>query len=110
MDEQNNYDKQTEMEPFSRALEAFMGVLDVGGTRVQHQGEIARAFKKIAGETVYSHTKNVLYTNGRVTVVVDSGAWAQELAFLVEEYRVQLNVELGGDVVTSVTFCTHPMR
>jgi len=110
MGDQNDFDKKTQMEPFGRALESLMGTLDIDGAHVECQGMIAKSFRKIAGETVSSHTKNILYSDGRVTVVVDSGTWAQELTFLAEEYRTRLNMELGGEVVTAVTFCTRPMR
>jgi predicted nucleic acid-binding Zn ribbon protein len=106
----DNYDKETSMEPLNRALESLLSGLDTSGTRVKTQLAVAQTFNKIAGASVTSHTKAVLYKDGTLTVVMDSGIWAQELGFLVDEYRAQLNADLGGDVVTSIRFCTRSMR
>jgi len=105
-----DYDKHLDMEPFERALDSLLGTLDADGSKVRQQGSIARTFREVAGPTVDTHVRNVLFDEGRVTVVMDSGIWAQELAFLVDQYREGINHRLGGDVVTSIRFCTRPMR
>jgi predicted nucleic acid-binding Zn ribbon protein len=110
MSDVNDMDKKAKMEPFGHALESLLSRLDQEGTRVNLQLAIARSFSSVAGEAIAEHTKKVLFHEGVLTAVMESGIWAQELTFFAEEYKVRINKELGGEVVTSVRFRTHSMR
>jgi len=108
--ERDDHDKRSAMEPLELALSSLIGELDKDGDRLKNQGAVARGFDQIAGESVRAHTRAVWYDKGVVTVVMDSGIWAGELAFLADQYREKLNETLGGDIVTDVRFCTRAMR
>jgi predicted nucleic acid-binding Zn ribbon protein len=108
--DRGDLDKRSAMEPLDLALSSLLGEIDTRGEHLRIQGRIAQGFAAIAGQTVREHVKAVWFDKGVVTVVTDSGIWAQELAFLAEEYREKLNVSLGGDIVTAVTFRTRSVR
>ena len=108
--ERDDHDKRSSMEPLDLALSSLIGQLDTGGHHLKNQGAIAVGFAKIAGQTVQDHTRAVWFDKGVVTVVMDSGIWAAELAFLADQYREKLNEILGGDIVTDVRFRTRPVR
>ena len=105
-----DHDKRTSMKGFGLELSTLISELDEGGDHIHYQSQVSKGFYDIAGPTVSAHTRAVHFADGKVIVVVDSGIWAQELAFLAEEYREKLNEFLGGDIVTAVTFRTRPMR
>lgn len=97
------------MSSFTLALDQLFSHLDPDGIHMKQQSMVTQLFKEIAGQSVSEHTHALLFFEGVVTVLVDSGIWAQELTFLAEEYRMRLNRELGADVVTSVRFRTRAM-
>jgi len=108
--DRDDHEKRSAMEPLDLALSALIGEIDADGSHLKNRGAVAAGFAAIAGESVREHTRAVWFDKGVVTVVMDSGIWAAELAFLADAYREKLNAFLGGDIVTDVRFRTRPVR
>lgn len=56
------------------------------------------------GATIAKHARPVRIRRGVLCVAVDSAVWMQELQFLKESIRSQLNVRVGSDVVSDIFF------
>jgi predicted nucleic acid-binding Zn ribbon protein len=56
------------------------------------------------GATIAKHARPVRIRRGVLCVAVDSPVWMQELQFLKESIRAQLNVRVGSEVVTDIFF------
>jgi predicted nucleic acid-binding Zn ribbon protein len=56
------------------------------------------------GPTIARHAHPVRIRRGVLCVAVDSPVWMQELQFLKESIRDQLNVRVGSDVVSDIFF------
>ena len=54
--------------------------------------------------SVAKHAQPVRIRRGVLCVAVDSPVWMQELQFLKESIRAQLNVRVGSDVVSDIFF------
>ena len=105
-----NIDKKTYMPPLGFSLDRLVERLDPAGTHLAQQSSVAQAFREIAGSTIEEHVTSVVLKESTVMVTVDSAIWAQELSFLADEYRREINGKLGADVVTSVQFFARPVR
>lgn len=56
------------------------------------------------GATIAKHARPLRIRRGVLCVAVDSSVWMQELQFLKESIRAQLNVRVGSDVVSDIFF------
>jgi predicted nucleic acid-binding Zn ribbon protein len=56
------------------------------------------------GATVARHARPVRIRRGLLCVAVDSPVWMQELQFLKESIRTQLNTRVGAEVVSDLFF------
>ena len=56
------------------------------------------------GATVARHARPVRIRRGLLCVAVDSPVWMQELQFLKESIRTQLNTRVGSEVVSDLFF------
>jgi predicted nucleic acid-binding Zn ribbon protein len=59
---------------------------------------------EIVGSTIAQHARPVRIRRGMLCVAVDSAVWMQELQFLKESIREQLNGKVGADVVSDLFF------
>ena len=88
----------------SSALDNVVGRLDRKGGGGYQSVKVAKAWERIAGPLVLSHTTGAHLKGDRLVVYVDGAAWATELAAMAEQYRVSLNADLGQDRVSAVSF------
>ncbi|KKK76350.1 hypothetical protein LCGC14_2864560 [marine sediment metagenome] len=56
------------------------------------------------GESIASHTKPVKVYDGRMTVLVESSSWTQELTFLKSGIMERLNSTIGKKVIKDIYF------
>ena len=56
------------------------------------------------GATIARHAQPVRIRRGILCVAVDSSVWMQELQFLKDSIRTQLNTRVGEDVVSDMFF------
>lgn len=56
------------------------------------------------GATIARHARPVRIRRGLLCVAVDSPVWMQELQFLKESIRTQLNTRAGADIVSDLFF------
>lgn len=56
------------------------------------------------GPTIARHARPVRIRNGLLCVAVDNPVWMQELQFLKESIRSQLNTRAGTDIVSDLFF------
>ena len=56
------------------------------------------------GENIASHTKPVKVYDGRMTVLVESSSWTQELTFLKSGIMERLNSTIGKKVIKDIYF------
>lgn len=68
------------------------------------QLRVVRAWAKVAGDLVDSHTTDIHVREGELVVLVDSPAWATELSALSAQYQEAINKEIGERVVKSMRF------
>lgn len=56
------------------------------------------------GENIALHTKPLKVYNGKMTVMVESPSWTQELSFLKNRIMESLNKSIGREVVKDIYF------
>ena len=61
-------------------------------------------WEEAVGATIARHARPVRIRRGLLCVAVDSPVWMQELQFLKESIRAQLNTRAGGDVISDLFF------
>ncbi len=61
-------------------------------------------WEEAVGPTIALHARPVRIRRGLLCVAVDSSVWMQELQFLKETIRTQLNTRVGAAVVSDVFF------
>jgi predicted nucleic acid-binding Zn ribbon protein len=61
-------------------------------------------WQEAVGATIAQHARPVRIRRGMLCVAVDSAVWMQELQFLKESIREQLNARAGTDVVSDLFF------
>lgn len=86
------------------ALDGVVGRLDRMSGGAYRSARVARAWERVAGPLVLSHTTGAHMKGDRLCVYVDGAAWANELAAMAEQYRESLNGEMGQDLVSTVSF------
>jgi len=70
-------------------------------------------WEEAVGATIARHARPVRIRRGLLCVAVDSPVWMQELQFLKESIRAQLNTRVGADVISDLFFvldCTRAER
>src|SRR6476659_8496291 len=66
------------------------------------QARVFQAFVSVCGEAVRKHIKPMVLRGTELQVAVDSAAWRQQLAFLVDDLRKKTNDKLGKNIIGSV--------
>ena len=61
-------------------------------------------WNEAVGENIAIHTKPVKVYNGRMTVLVESPSWTQELTFLKSGIMERLNSTIGKEVIKDIYF------
>jgi len=61
-------------------------------------------WEEAVGSTIARHARPVRIRRGLLCVAVDSPVWMQELQFLKESIRVQLNTRVGQEVISDLFF------
>jgi predicted nucleic acid-binding Zn ribbon protein len=61
-------------------------------------------WEEAVGATIAQHAHPVRIRRGLLCVAVDSSVWMQELQFLKESIRVQLNTRVGQDIISDLFF------
>lgn len=56
------------------------------------------------GESIASHTRPIKVYDGRMTVLVESPSWTQELTFLKNRIMERLNKRMGKEVIKDIYF------
>ena len=56
------------------------------------------------GESIALHTKPIKVYDGRMTVLVESPSWTQELTFLKNRIMERLNKSIGREIVKDIYF------
>ncbi len=56
------------------------------------------------GESIALHTKPIKVYDGRMTVLVESSSWTQELTFLKSGIMERLNSTIGKEVIKDIYF------
>ncbi len=88
----------------ARTIEKFsltLGrILKARGMRGRlHEYRIFSEWERTVGETIARHARPLTLRGRRLTLVVDSPAWMQQLSLLKPEIREKLNSVLGGESV-----------
>jgi len=61
-------------------------------------------WNEAVGENIASHTKPIKVYDGRMTVLVESPSWTQELTFLKSGIMERLNSTIGKKVIKDIYF------
>ena len=61
-------------------------------------------WNEAVGENIASHTKPLKVYDGRMTVLVESSSWTQELTFLKSGIMERLNSTIGKKVIKDIYF------
>jgi hypothetical protein len=56
------------------------------------------------GETIALHTRPIKVSGGRMTVLVESPSWTQELTFMKTRIIKELNSRIGKEIVKDIYF------
>ncbi len=65
---------------------------------------------EVVGEGIASHTKPLKVYDGRLTVLVESPSWTQELTFLKNGIMERLNKSIGKGVIKDIYFKVGEIR
>ena len=106
-EEEYDLDKVSKTTPLNIELSRLMGKLDPDGKMNEAGpgiGAVQRAWNEIAGEQISKVTRSVYLRGDEVVIILSSPLWAQELAFLSEQYCEKLNAALGVDTLKKVSF------
>lgn len=85
------------------AVDGLLRRLDRSG-QGRNQARAARAWKKVAGESITRHASGAFLRGKTLVVNVDSAVWAAELQAMSERFREAVNSEIGEDLVSGVRF------
>lgn len=102
----DNYDKKTQVTPFSKALESCINNLDPTGKHIQLQTSLNKAWEKITGPTTVAHTIALFHRGNTIVVWVDSAGWAQQMRLLEIQYIEKLQKELNDPSISRIRFET----
>lgn len=61
-------------------------------------------WNEAVGESIALHTKPIKVYDGRLTVLVESSSWTQELTFLKSGIMEKLNSTIGKEVIKDIYF------
>lgn len=102
----DNYDKKTQITPFSQALESCLNNLDPTGKHTQLQTSLKKAWEKITGPATVEHTIALFQRGNSIIVWVDSAGWAQQMRLLEIQYIEKLQIELKDPSISRIRFET----
>lgn len=74
----------------------------MGWERKFQEAEIFRRWEEAVGVRIARHSKPAYVRNGRLTVVVESPAWSQQLSLLRPELLRNISREIGEGVITDI--------
>jgi hypothetical protein len=86
------------------ALEVLLGKLDRKNAGAWTSAKVAVLWEEVAGPIVGAHTTGVHLREGVLVVYVDSHARANDMAALSERYRTEMNLGLGKNLISRVSF------
>jgi len=90
---------------FERLSEVLRTVLErLPGRERFREYAVWPHWEEAVGATIARHARPVRIRRGLLCVAVDSPVWMQELQFLKESIRLQLNTRIGADVVSDLFF------
>jgi predicted nucleic acid-binding Zn ribbon protein len=75
-----------------------------------HAFRVWTFWEEEVGEAIAAHAEPAGFRSGVLSVRVDSPAWMQELQFLKESLREQLNRRLGEPLIRDVYFVSGAVR
>jgi len=67
-----------------------------------HQARIFSRWEEAVGSRVAAHSRPVYVRNGRLTLVVDSPAWSQQLSLLRPDLLRKIAAVIGEGVITDI--------
>ncbi|GAB4279663.1 MAG: hypothetical protein Kow0056_13130 [Coriobacteriia bacterium] len=94
------------MRPLRDLIEEVAERLDPGKAR--YALRIESVWPEVAGKAIADKTKSLRFKDERLTVVVASAAWANELSLMGPELVRRLNDTLGETVVREIRFFAGP--
>lgn len=86
--------------PAASVVDAFLTARKM--TSKVFQTRVFTTFHTLVGEATRKHAKAFRLRGSELTVAVDSASWRQQLSFMVEELRVQLNAKMGKEVISVI--------
>ncbi|MCL2332357.1 MAG: DUF721 domain-containing protein [Actinomycetia bacterium] len=89
---------------FDLSLEQLRGHIDPTGERLGQIERLRKAWETVVGPSASAHTKNLFLRGTELIVWLDSNLYAQQLPLFSSEYCAGLERELGGKVVTSISY------
>jgi hypothetical protein len=90
------------MEPIKAILDDLFHKRKIDKTL--HVYRIFKVWDQAVGRRIASHSQPKRYRNGTLWIVVDSPTWMQQLTFLAEDIRGQVNQALGSPMVEKIRF------
>ena len=61
-------------------------------------------WNEVVGESIALHTRPIKVYDGRMTVLVESPSWTQELTFLKNKILERLNKSMGKEIIKDIYF------
>jgi len=84
------------------ALNEYLQRVGLGG--LQSASKLINDWPKLVGPGVAGHSSPQDIKGGRLTIIVDSSAWMNQLSLLSNDIIDKVNRGLGGDTVTELRF------
>ena len=66
------------------------------------QTRVFQTFHAVIGEATRKHAKAFKLKGSELTVAVDSASWRQQLSFMVDDLRRQVNEKLGKETLSVI--------
>jgi len=86
--------------PIGATLREYLGGAGLGGLTVA--ASIASKWPEMVGPGIAGHSRPQEIKGGRLTLIVDSSAWMNQLSLLSGDIVSKINAALGEDVVTDI--------
>lgn len=87
--------------PLSATLQKLLASRGLAARLTEYR--LAGRWEQAVGAAIARHTQPTTIRGKKLTVVVDSSAWMQQLALLRPEIIAKVNAELGGNAIDSIT-------
>lgn len=83
---------------------------DLGLEPRLREQRVFEVWAEAVGEPIARHVQPAAIRDGVLFLTVDTSAWMQQLQFMKELLRAQLNQKLGGELVREVFFKLGPLQ